>query len=105
MQVLQRTLQHTFAVTSGEAGGRLKAASEAEPQPHRGRPEDLHQHRQVSAGGHRQGEGHQVTGCRPQYAGRTYSLLTTFPNKEITDDAATVSGAGLVGAAVLQRIK
>ena len=94
-------------MTSGEAGGRLKAASEAEPQPHRGRSEELHQHGQVSVGGHRQGDhvSHQLTGCRPQYAGRTYSLLTTFPNKEITDDAATVSGAGLVGAAVLQRIK
>ena len=43
--------------------------------------------------------------CRPQYAGVSYSLMTTFPNKEITEDAATISGAGLVGAAVLQRLK
>jgi len=31
--------------------------------------------------------------------------MTTFPNKELTDDAATISGAGLLGAAVLQRLK
>ena len=42
---------------------------------------------------------------RPQYAGVSYSLMTTFPNKEITEDAATISGAGLVGAAVHQRLK
>ena len=42
---------------------------------------------------------------RPRYAGVSYSLMTTFPNKEITEDAATISGAGLVGAAVLQRLK
>jgi len=46
-----------------------------------------------------------ITTARPQYAGVAYSLMTTFPNKEITEDAATISGAGLVGAAVLQRLK
>lgn len=46
-----------------------------------------------------------INTARPQYSGVTYSLLTTFPNKEITDDSATISGAGLVGAAVLQRLK
>merc|ERR1712029_640818 len=43
--------------------------------------------------------------ARPQYNGVGYNLLTTFPNKEITDDSATISSAGLVGAAVLQRLK
>lgn len=46
-----------------------------------------------------------ISTARPQYAGVSYSLMTTFPNKEITEDAATISGAGLVGAAVLQRLK
>merc|ERR550519_1957294 len=46
-----------------------------------------------------------INTARPQYSGVTYSLLTTFPNKELTEDSATVSSAGLVGAAVLQRLK
>ena len=46
-----------------------------------------------------------INTARPQYSGVTYSLLTTFPNKELTEDTATVSSAGLVGAAVLQRLK
>eukprot|EP00092_Neocalanus_flemingeri_P019837 GFUD01021488.1.p1 GENE.GFUD01021488.1~~GFUD01021488.1.p1 ORF type:complete len:229 (-),score=87.61 GFUD01021488.1:208-894(-) len=43
--------------------------------------------------------------ARPQYAGVQYTLLTTFPNKELTDNTQTMASAGLVGAAVLQRIK
>jgi len=46
-----------------------------------------------------------INTARPQYSGVTYTLLTTFPNKELTDDTATVSSAGLMGAAVLQRLK
>ena len=42
---------------------------------------------------------------RPQYEGVAYALMTTFPNKELTEDTATIAGAGLVGAAVLQRLK
>ena len=42
---------------------------------------------------------------RPQYSGVQYMLMTTFPNKELTEDTATISSAGLVGAAVLQRLK
>ena len=42
---------------------------------------------------------------RPQYEGVTYALMTTFPNKELTEDTATIASAGLVGAAVLQRLK
>ena len=43
--------------------------------------------------------------CRPQYSGTPFSLLTTFPNKELTEDGQTLSEAGLAGAAVLQRLK
>jgi len=46
-----------------------------------------------------------INTARPQYEAVQYSLLTTFPNKELTEDTATISSAGLVGAAVLQRLK
>jgi len=46
-----------------------------------------------------------INTARPQYESVQYSLLTTFPNKELTEDTATISSAGLVGAAVLQRLK
>jgi len=46
-----------------------------------------------------------INTARPQYSDTSYNLLTTFPNKEITDNSLTISGAGLVGAAVLQRLK
>jgi len=35
----------------------------------------------------------------------TFSLHTTFPNKEHTDDSATLKDAGLLGAAILMRPK
>jgi len=41
--------------------------------------------------------------ARPQYNGEAYALLTTFPNKELTDDTATITCAGLDGAVVIQR--
>ena len=43
-----------------------------------------------------------INTARPQYEGVQYMLLTTFPNKEVTDDTATVASARLVGAAGLQ---
>eukprot|EP00092_Neocalanus_flemingeri_P008155 GFUD01008795.1.p1 GENE.GFUD01008795.1~~GFUD01008795.1.p1 ORF type:complete len:376 (+),score=147.82 GFUD01008795.1:121-1248(+) len=46
-----------------------------------------------------------INTARPQYASVQYTLLTTFPNKELTDDTPTIASAGLVGAAVLQRLK
>jgi len=46
-----------------------------------------------------------INTARPQYSGVSYNLMTTFPNKELSDDTATVAGAGLAGAAVLQRLK
>jgi len=46
-----------------------------------------------------------INTARPQYQGVGYSLMTTFPNKELTEDTATIASAGLVGAAVLQRLK
>merc|ERR1711879_437911 len=46
-----------------------------------------------------------IINARPQYSGIAFSLLTTFPNKELTEEGQTLSEAGLVGAAVLQRLK
>ena len=43
--------------------------------------------------------------ARPQYEGLDFTMLTTFPNKELTDGRQTVAEAGLLGAAVLQRLK
>jgi len=45
-----------------------------------------------------------VSQARPDYAA-AFSLHTTFPPKELTDDSATIKDAGLVGAAVLLRLK
>jgi len=46
-----------------------------------------------------------INTARPQYDGVEFLLLTTFPSKELTDSAATIASAGLVGAAVMQRLK
>jgi len=46
-----------------------------------------------------------INTARPQYEGVEYMLLTTFPNKELSDNTPTIAAAGLVGAAVLQRLK
>lgn len=43
--------------------------------------------------------------ARPQYTSTPFNLLTTFPNKELTDDSQSLKEAGLLGAAVLQRLK
>lgn len=42
---------------------------------------------------------------RPQYLGRNFMLLTTFPNKELVNPADTIQQAGLQNAAILQRMK
>jgi len=46
-----------------------------------------------------------VITARPQYSSSTFALLTTFPNKELTDESQTLGEANLIGAAVLQRLK
>jgi len=43
--------------------------------------------------------------ARPQYSSTPFNLATTFPNKELSDDSQTIKDAGLLGAAVLQRLK
>lgn len=46
-----------------------------------------------------------ITAARPQYADRSFALLTTFPNKELANSAETIQQAGLQNAAILQRLK
>ena len=43
--------------------------------------------------------------ARPEYATQTFALMSTFPNKELTDDSASVKDAGLLGSALLLRPK
>ena len=42
---------------------------------------------------------------RPHLAAANFSLLTTFPNKELTDDSQNLKDAGLINAAILLRMK
>jgi len=42
--------------------------------------------------------------ARPQYEHQTFSLLATFPRKELSDNAQTLDEAGILNAAVLQRL-
>lgn len=46
-----------------------------------------------------------VVTARPEYTGRQFTLLTTFPNKELTNQSDTIQQAGLQNAAILQRLK
>ncbi|XP_070497684.1 NSFL1 cofactor p47-like [Chironomus tepperi] len=46
-----------------------------------------------------------IVTARPEYTGRNYILLTTFPNKELTNPEDTIQQAGLQNAAILQRLK
>jgi UBX domain-containing protein 1 len=43
--------------------------------------------------------------ARPEYSGRNFMLLTTFPNKELSNDGDSIQQAGLQNAAILQRLK
>lgn len=42
---------------------------------------------------------------RPQMAGMNFVLMTTFPNKELTDDSQKLSEANLLNAVIVQRFK
>lgn len=43
--------------------------------------------------------------ARPEYSSRPFTLLTTFPNKELANPEDTIEQAGLQNAAILQRLK
>lgn len=46
-----------------------------------------------------------IGAARPVYANQSFNLLTTFPSKELTDGSVSVKDAGLLNAALLQRLK
>ena len=46
-----------------------------------------------------------VTTARPQLAVSEFTLRTSYPPKELTDDGATLDAAGLLNAALLLRRK
>ncbi|GMH43946.1 hypothetical protein BSKO_11880 [Bryopsis sp. KO-2023] len=44
-----------------------------------------------------------IAAARPEM-GVTYSLLTAFPSANLTDDSATIEGAGLLNAVIIQKL-
>ena len=46
-----------------------------------------------------------VTTARPDLANRSFDLRTSFPSKELDTDDMSIKDAGLIGAAVLLRLK
>ncbi|KAI8783953.1 NSFL1 cofactor p47 [Biomphalaria glabrata] len=46
-----------------------------------------------------------IIACYPQYAHGNFSLMTTFPNKDLQDESLTLEQANLLNAVIVQRIK
>lgn len=46
-----------------------------------------------------------ITNARPQYASASFALMTTFPPKELADGSQSLKDAGLLNAAIMQRMK
>lgn len=46
-----------------------------------------------------------ITNARPQYVSQNFVLMTTFPPKELTDGSQSLKDAGLLNAAIMQRMK
>lgn len=46
-----------------------------------------------------------VVAARPAMAAREFVLMTTFPNKELTDESSTLQQAGLLNAVIVQQLK
>lgn len=42
--------------------------------------------------------------ARPEYAARSYSLMTQFPNKELTNDSETIEEAKLQNSSIMQKL-
>jgi len=43
--------------------------------------------------------------ARPAMAAREFVLMTTFPNKELTDETLTLQDANLLNAVIVQRLQ
>ncbi|XP_077978347.1 NSFL1 cofactor p47-like [Glandiceps talaboti] len=46
-----------------------------------------------------------IIDSRPQYVSQVFALMTTFPNRELTDDSQTLAEASLLNAVIVQRLK
>ena len=46
-----------------------------------------------------------IVGSRPQYSGATFAIMTTFPNKELTDEKLSLTDANLLNAVIVMRLK
>lgn len=46
-----------------------------------------------------------IVNARPQFAGANFVLMTAFPSKELSDESQTLSGAQLLNAVIIQRLK
>ncbi|XP_061178194.1 NSFL1 cofactor p47-like [Saccostrea echinata] len=46
-----------------------------------------------------------IVTARPEYASSNFVLLTTFPNKELSDENQTLADAKLLNAVIVQRLK
>lgn len=42
--------------------------------------------------------------ARPEYGPVSFELMTTFPNKVIDNEAATIAASGLANASIVQRL-
>lgn len=47
--------------------------------------------------------GYGLDSSRPENLTRPYTIGTTFPNRTLEDDSATIEGAGLKNSVVVQR--
>ncbi|XP_054161465.1 NSFL1 cofactor p47-like [Oppia nitens] len=48
---------------------------------------------------------HFICTSRPIYSAQSFGLMTTFPNKELTDETLSIKDANLLNASIVQRIK
>jgi len=46
-----------------------------------------------------------IVGSRPQYSGASFAIMTTFPNKELTDEKLSLTEANLLNAVIVMRLK
>lgn len=46
-----------------------------------------------------------VVAARPGMAAREFVLMTTFPNKELSDESQTLQQANLLNAVIVQRLQ
>ena len=46
-----------------------------------------------------------LVAARPTMAAREFVLMTTFPNKELTDESQTLQQANLLNAVIVQLLK